>query len=73
MEFLYYRFVIVIIIKCKQTSLSQCQPLPYQSPLLLAIIATTIIQAINFGHIRQVDYSSRYKKSIYFIASTSNN
>ena len=67
---LRYRVVIMIIIECNQTGL--CQPLPRWSLSLLAMMTTTIIQAINFTHVRGVDYSSGCRKRTLSIASSKN-
>ena len=67
---LRYWVVIIIIIKCNQTG--PCQPLPYRSASLLAMMVTTIIQAINFTHVRQVDHLSGCRKRSLSIASSRN-
>ena len=60
----------MIIIKCNQTG--PCQPLPCRIPSLLAMMATTIIQAINFTYVRRVDHSSGCRKRTLSIASSRN-
>ena len=60
----------MIIIECNQTG--PCQLLPCWSPSLLAMMATTIIQAINFTHVRRVSYSSGCRKRTLSIASSKN-
>ena len=67
---LRYWVVIMIIIECNQTG--PCQPLPRRSPSLLAMMATTIIQAINFTYVRGVYHSSGCRKRTLSIASSRN-
>ena len=50
--------VIELLSKCRWSDPCQRQPLPRQSPLLIARTDASIIKAISFTHIRRVNYSS---------------